>query len=64
MTDAVARRLAALALACSLVALVLAGWGAFRAEAELRDLRRAVQGAMGAQTEVPRRPPPTFDVED
>jgi len=44
--DPVARRLAAAALAVALVALVLAGWAAWRSEGELRDLRRAVERAV------------------
>ncbi|UJR80953.1 hypothetical protein [Sandaracinus amylolyticus] len=62
--DPVARRLAATALAVALVALVLAGWSAYRSEQELGDLRRAIDRAVDAQQRIPMGPPPTFDTED
>jgi hypothetical protein len=62
--DPLARRLAACALALSLLALVLAGWGALRAEDELHALRRAVERATGTQRGPSRSPPPTLDPGD
>lgn len=64
MSDPIARRLASVALALALVALVLAVWSAHRTESELRDLRRAVERAVDAQRPTSLGPPPTFDTED
>lgn len=62
--DPLARRLAAIALALSLVALVLAGWSAWQADSELRDLRIAIERAVRAQHAPTLGPPPTLDTED
>lgn len=58
MSDPVARRLAAAALAVALVSLVLAGWASWRSERELHDLRRAVERAVDAQAGAPSLGPP------
>lgn len=64
MKDPVARRLASIAVAIALVALVLAGWSAYRSESELREVGRAVQRAVELQRPTSLGPPPTFDTED
>jgi hypothetical protein len=53
-----------MALAISLVALVLAGWGAWQAEHELRDLRLAVERAVRGRQGPSLGPRPSFDTED
>lgn len=64
MKDPVARRLASLALAIALVALVLAAWNVHRADSELRELGRALERAVTAQRPTSLGPPPTLDTED
>lgn len=61
MSDLLARRVAASALALALLALALAAWSAWRAESELRDLRRAVERAIEAPARDPLGPPLEFD---
>jgi hypothetical protein len=64
VSDPVARRLAAVALAVSLLALVLSAWGTWRSEEELRGLRRGVERAVEAQRGVQLGPRPAFDTEE
>lgn len=62
--DPLARRLSALALAVSFLALVFAGFSAWRTEAELRALRVAVERALQVQRTPSLGPGPMLDTED
>ena len=65
MSDPVARRLAAAALAVALLALVFSTWSAWQADHELRELRVAVQRAVrGQQLSPGLGPRPTLDTSD
>lgn len=62
--DRLARRLSALALAVSFLALVFAGFSTWRTETELRALRVAVERAVQVQRTPSFGPRPTLDTED
>jgi hypothetical protein len=65
VSDPLARRLGAAALAVALLALVLAVRSAWQAEHELRELRVAVERAVRGQQGPPGLGPrPTLDADD
>jgi hypothetical protein len=65
MRDPFARRLAAWALGCALLALALAGWALVRAEVELARLRRGIERALVLQRETfGAGPPATLDEDE
>ena len=61
MSDRLARRLAASALAVALVALALGIFAVVRADQELRAIRQALERALAHQYAPSLGPPPALD---